>query len=217
MEKELKMQSVVVLAQSFNPTIFNRHWLVINNFVDESEIEPTSIFVQNVAQVVTKKFNLLVLPEQLQFNAGNESTNFIEEINTTLLPIIAKLREIPYKAVGLNLNWFIKDDKKSIQTLTSEMFFNEQSKLFKDFASKDTKYGAYLSKNFKNTRLKLDIKPVNFNTRDSIDSQPIEYILCNFNFHLDLSNQDTAANEIIETIKSWETFKKESEKIIELL
>jgi hypothetical protein len=215
MEKELKIQSVVVLAQSFNTTIFNPHWLVKNNLINESDIDPTSIFAQNVTQVVTKQISLLVLPDQLQFTSGAENGNFVEDINNTLVPIISKLQEIPYKAVGLNFNWFIKDENKSIQELSKELFFNEKSKLFQLFDDGNPKFGTYLSKEFKSTRLKLDIKPVTANLHEN--SNPIEYIACNFNFHLDLHNPDTATVDLINLLKEWTVFHNESKKIIEIL
>lgn len=217
MKKELKIQSIVVNAQSFNTTIFNRHWLVKNNFVDESEIQSDSIFAPNLTQVVTRKFNLLVVPEQLQFIAGPESTDFERDIESSLLPIINKLQDIPYKALGLNLNWFLKDEKKSMTTLTTDMFFNHKSDLFEYFNGDNSRFGAFLSKNFLNTCLKLDIKPVSLNMGDNSMVRIAEHIVCNFNFHLDLSNPDTAQIDIVETIKLWNEFKKESEKIIELL
>lgn len=217
MEKELKIQSIVVLAQSFNTTIFNPHWLLKHGFFKETEIQPESIFTQNLTHVVTKKYNLLVVPEQLQFNAGPESTDFANDIRIILLPIINKLLEIPYKAIGINLNWLVKDEKKDIQTLTKELFFNQQSRLFAAFESGDPRFGAYLSKDFNNTRLKLDIKPVHINLNDNTNTVITEHILCNFNFHLDLNNPYSATEDLIQTIQAWETFKKESEKIIELL
>lgn len=215
MEKELKMQSIVVLAKSFNTTIFNSHWLVKNNFIKEDDILPVSIFAPNIAQIVTKKVNLLIIPEQMQFNAGLDSTSFGEEIKTTLLPIIEKLQEIPYNALGINLNWFIKDNEKSMETLTKDFFFIKQSSLFKYFESEDSRFGTYLSKNFNNTRLKLDIKPITM--IDNTTRKTSEHVLCNFNFHLDLLNPDTATTDLIQAIKQWDVFKNESENIINLL
>lgn len=214
-EKDLKMQSIVILAQSFNTTAFNHHWLVKNNFVEESDIMPDSIFAPDFSQVITQKFNMLIVPQQLQFNAGLSSTNFNNEIQETLLPIINRLQEIPYKALGINLNWLIKDSHKDMQTLSKELFSVQQSNLYQYFDSEDTRYGAYISKTFKNSRLRLDIKPVNM-SNDSTQEIVSEYILCNFNFHINLK-PDNSVQDLTDTINQWDTFKNESEKIINLL
>ncbi|MBK8806611.1 MAG: hypothetical protein IPO21_08185 [Bacteroidales bacterium] len=214
LEKELKLQSIVILAQSFNTSVFNRHWLVKNNFVEESEIQQNSIFVPGISQIVTRKYNLLVVPEQLQFNVGFDSINFGVEIQNTLLPIIQKLQEIPYRAIGINLSWFIKDTEKDIKTLSKEHFFIEKSTLFQNFDTNNSRFGTYLSKDFNNTRLKLDIKPVNM--LDDLSRPVSEHILCSFNFHLDLK-PDNSAEELIETINKWGTFKEESQRIVNLL
>lgn len=208
--------SVVILAQSFNPTIFNQHWLVSNKFINEANIEPTSIFSQNLANIITPNYNLLVLPEQLQFNSITESVTFNNDILCTLVPIIEKISETPFKAVGINFNWFIKDNSKSMQVFTKELFFNTNSKLFSEFDSDDSRFGAYMSKNFNNTRLKLDIKPVQI-INNITDHNISEYLNYNFNFHLDLNQIDTAVIDLVNTIKAWESFKFESEKIVELI
>lgn len=214
LERELKIQSIVILAQSFNPTVFNRHWLAKNDFIKEESILPNSIFAPGVTQVSTKEFTLLVIPEQLQFNIGHESTKFSDQINNTLLPIINKLMEIPYTGVGLNFNWFMKDSIKDIPELSKELFFVNDSPLFNDFSSEDSRLGSYMSKNFESTRLKLDIKPVNLlDNRTKVSS---DHIQCSFNFHLNL-NQEDCADELVKTISEWDKYKKESTRIMDLL
>lgn len=212
--KELKVQSIVVLAQSFNPSVFNRHWLIKNNFIEEESVLPNSIFVPGVTQLSTKKFNLVVVPEQLQFNIGHQSVNLDDEIKNTLLPIIEKLQEIPYKAVGLNFNWFVNDSEKSIKELCQELFFISESKLFQKFETENSRFGSYMSMDFGKSRLKLDIKPVN--SLEIKTKESSEYIQFAFNFHIVLKLDDSA-KELIDTLKQWSNFKNESKKIIDLL
>lgn len=214
LEKELKIQSIVIVAQNFNPSVFNRHWLVKNNFIKEELILSNSIFASGITQVVTENFTLLVMPEQLQFNISHEFVNFESQIENTLLPIINKLLEIPYTGVGLNFNWFVKDREKGIPMLSKEMFFVNESSLFQDFNSDNSRFGSYISKDFGITRLKLDIKPVNvLDHRTKISS---DHLHCSFNFHLDL-NPETGAEKLVETILVWSKYKEESQRIIELL
>ncbi len=207
MEQELKMQSIVILAQSFNTTIFNRYWLVNNNFVKDEDVNSNSIFTPNVTQLNTPNFSIVVVPEQLQFNGGG-SYDFENHITTTLLGILNALNGVPFKAVGFNFNWLIRDEKLTIQELTKNYFYNNNFPLFNEFQSGNPHFGGFLSKDFSGTRMNLDIKPVHL---DMVDN-----VLCNFNFHLDLVDPETAQSQLISLIESWSEFKDESKRLINL-
>lgn len=70
-------------------------------------------------------------------------------------------------------------------------------------------FGAYMSKDFNGTRLKLDIKPgVNIN------NQPQKSLFFNFNFHKDLSKENSF-EELKYLIENNNLFENEARKIIE--
>ena len=212
--KELKIQTIVIVAQSFNPSIFNQHWLIKNNFVDETDIAANSIFMPGVINLFTKNYNLLVLPEKLQFQLINSGTSFKSDIEKALLPIIEKLPEVPYKAIGINFSWHITDTEKSIIELSKELFYFKESKLHQNFNSDNARFGAYMSNEYMQSRLKLDIKTVKaveINT-----SKEEEVIQFAFNFHIDF-NVDNCQDLLIGSLNDWEEYRKEAERIINIL
>jgi hypothetical protein len=184
LSKDLKIENVVILANNFNPSIFSTHWLYTKEICKEGEISPVSGYAQNISQTITNEFQLLVLPDQLQF-ARLPALNgeFLNMAQPKLLRIISLLKEVPYKSSGLNFHWFVYDNKMSIAQLSKELFFISSSKLFNAFESKDSHYGAYLSKDFEGARLKLDIKPIKFNLPNQ---PPMDCIQFAFNYHKDL-------------------------------
>lgn len=214
LQKELKTNSIVILAQSFNPSIFNRYWLVSNEFIDDKIILPNSVFAPNVTQVATKEFSLLVLPEQLQFNSLADNKDFKSDIEKTLKPIVSRLKEIPYKACGINFHWFVDDEAIGIGELSKKFFYYNNSRLHQEFQSEDSRYGVYMSKNFENARVKLDVKPTSV-TENSTGVKN-EFIQFSFNFHIDLA-QGSASQELINFINNWSKFKTEAEKLTSLV
>jgi len=214
LRKELKTNSIVILAQSFNPSIFNRYWLVSKGFIDDESILPNSVFAPNVTQVASKEFNLLVLPEQLQFNSNTDNKEFESNVEKTLKPIIEKLKEIPYRASGINFHWFVDDDETEIGELSEKLFYYNSSSLHEAFRSDNSRYGVYMSKDFENARMKLDIKPIT--TTENSTGRKNEFIQFSFNFHRDL-NQESASDELINFLNNWPKFKAEAEQIISLI
>lgn len=209
-QKELKHQSIVILGQNFNPTIFNRYWLVHNKFFRNDEIHPSSTFTPVLSNVVTNNIQLIVVPQQLQFNLLDNTIDFKEQIINVLIPIIKRLKEIPYTAIGINFTWNAIDDDKDITLLSRELFGIKESQLHKNFKAKDSKFGTYLSKDFKGSRLKLDIKPTKELSQIPIEGERLTFA---FNFHIDLTNQNPYA-KIVQYLKHWEKYHNESYKII---
>lgn len=212
--KELKGQNIVIIAHNFNPSIFNRYWLVINKLIDDEDILQNSIFTPTITQVISKDFQLLVTLDQLQF-ACNPKSNFQDSLIKTLIPTVKKLQEIPYKAIGLNFTWFVSDPDKTINQLGREFFFIPNSNIFKLFDSDNSRYGSYMSKDFKNSRLKLDIKPINA-IELGVSIQPKEYIQFTFNFHVDFKNE-TRIEQLIECLTNWNEYLNESQNSINIL
>lgn len=214
LRKELKTNSIVILAQSFNPSIFNRYWLVSNSYIDNESILPNSVFAPNVTQVASNEFSLLVLPEQLQFNSNPGNKDFESNVEKTLRPIIDRLTEIPYRACGINFHWFVDDDKIGIGELSESLFYYSNSSLHEAFRSEDSRYGVYMSKDFENARMKLDVKPIT--ATENSTGEKNEFIQFSFNFHRDL-NQKSASDELSNFVNSWIKFKTEAQQIISLI
>lgn len=203
--KVLNSQSIIILANTFNPSVFNQYWLVSNDFIKNDFIEPASIFTPGVANVITKNFNLFVVPEQLQFNGNGDYEVFKNSIEKSLSPILEHLPAIPYKALGLNFIWKVKVEDMSIEEASKNLFMNESCRIFSSFQDNDPLFGAYLSKYFEGFRLNLDIRPI-------IDPNG-SFFQFAFNYHLEFRQQN-CHSELIESLKKRDACYKESMDIL---
>jgi hypothetical protein len=211
--KELKVQPIIILAKNFNPSVFNQFWLINNGYIGEKEVLPNSIFTPQFAQIFTTKFNLLILPEQLQFNSI-DLTKSEENLYSCLIPMIKRLSETPYIAIGINFFWLMNDDGgKTISELSKELFYRNDSNIYSRFKGGDANFGIYLSKDIEGVRLKLDIKPIT--APDIMSGDRKEYIQCSFNYHLDLNNK-TCYQDLQTCLQKWNIFRKDSEDLINL-
>lgn len=204
--KTLCSQSIIILADTFNTSVFNQFWLVSNNFIDKDSIAPTSLFAPGVTNVVSADFNLLVVPEQLQFSSGYGYDRFQEHVQNTLIPIIKALPAIQYKALGLNFIWNVSVEDMSFEEASRKLFAKADSKVFDAFQDDDSLFGAYLSKFFLEFRLNLDIKPI-INQKDP-------YFRFAFNYHraLEISRSH---EELLECLNKRGMCNEETIKILD--
>ena len=70
---ELTTSHAVVLASQFNPAVVDRHWLISNGILPEESLAGQSIFLPMMAQVVAAPFDLLVIPQRLQFEPHGDN------------------------------------------------------------------------------------------------------------------------------------------------
>lgn len=209
---ELKNKNVTILANFFNPSIYNSLWFVKNGILKEEDINTKTTFQSpDISQVNTKSFSLVVILNQLvfQFLDDQEASNL--EI---LRKIISSLPHIPYTAVGLNFVYDAPELDENSEDWSRRLFNYPKSKLHSLFDVPDAKFGVYLSKNYAGSRLKLDVKPSTLIGADIVT--PKEVITYAFNFHKDL-NKEAPTNELLELINKWSGFKKYSKEIIDVI
>ena len=210
LNKEIKGSSIVILAQSFNTSIFNHLWLVNRGIVTEEKILPNSLIVPGVSHIFTPDFSLQVTQEQLQFNCTNDNiSNFKSNIDSSLVKIVSLLPEMPYRALGINFNCFISDPEKTIPELSKELFFIPKLNINSFFETKDARFGTYLSCDFLDSRLKLDIKPVHLNITNSQVSK--ELIQLTFNFHIELNNN---YKMLMDNLGKWDLYFEKMNEIL---
>lgn len=204
----LKSKSVVIIANLFNPSIFNTHWFIKNDILKEEDLLPKSIFTQDIAQISTNGFNMVVTLNQLITNIQDaESKNTMEII----LKCIKNLPHTPYSASGINFHYHTPAKTEEIDDLSRELFFFSSSPVHSEFDTKDAKFGAYLSKDYEGCRLKLDIKP---NTIKKVnDPEKLYVINFGFNFHIDLPKENYT-EELIKFLNKWNTFEEYSKEIM---
>lgn len=197
-------KNIKILAQGFNPPLFNEYWLKKENFIpDDITVLPNSISTPQFVQIFSKKFNLMVLPDQLQFNIIDNSILATEFIKS----VVEKVPSLTYIAMGLNFDYFVPDKE-----IKPGLFFIPKNNLYQEFRTSDAKYGSFLGKNFENSRLSLTIKPTKGIDPKGKESDFYHYSI---NFHIDLTKVD-AKSVIISTIGQWNKFDKYSEKLMTL-
>ena len=191
--------NIVIVAKQFNPSIIDRHWLVKNEILTEADFKEGCVFIPVLSQVRTQQFDLIVLPEQLQFSPASDLTKPAEVVSHKLGQIIDKLPETPYSAAGINFMWQLSPPEGDTRIVCRNLFFRHGSRLYDLFDRDDAQFGAYLSKDEMGCRLKLDIKPIIVDKGEG-KAQALNIA---FNFHRDLF-PDNRLSSIHDLLERWE-------------
>jgi hypothetical protein len=203
--------NVVIAAKQFNPSIINQLWLVRNGLLGEDDFGPGCVFSELLANVQSRDFNLLVLPEQLQFTPTVDPTEANALVTSKVGPLVRALPHTPYKALGINFFWHVLLENTDVKTLTRSLFCSEGRPIYRDFGAGDAQFGGYFSRDFHGFRLKLDVKPILLRVA-SLDTSESR-IQFAFNYHLDLPD-DGAADLIQGMIQKWDLARVEAEKTV---
>jgi len=213
MSLELVNSTVVIVAKQFNPSITRDHWLIENGILRPEEFRNGCVFTDVMVQVRSDRFNLFIAPEQLQFTPLVPPVDQQELVEEKIGAIVQTLPHTPYTALGLNFHCRIIPENDTTEHLSRELFFIGGSPIFDEFNTDDAVFGSYLSKNFMDFRLKLDIKPVYVTDEESASSSMIMQF--GFNFHLDIPRENSV--EIIQNaLQSWSVVREESLRIVDL-
>ncbi len=211
MRRERIGSNVVVVAQQFNPSVVSQLWLARHGLVAEGEFEPGSIFVEGLVQVCTRRFVLLVTPEQLQLVPRVPEEEQDALITHTLGTLVRTLPHTPFRAMGLNFTWHLVPDDGDVRALTRRLFFVAQRPLFRDFDVPEANFGIYLSKNLFGFRLKLDVKPITVALPEGPPEHRLQML---FNYHADLPQGAEAAETIEGLLGHWRDAAEESRRIV---
>jgi hypothetical protein len=201
--------AIVIVAQQFNPTIFTQNWLTEQNILGRDDLLEGSLFSDFVVQVRSRSFQLLVLPEQLQFVPsvpGPEQQQFIQEKVGAMVNL---LPQTPYKAIGLNFAWNLIPSDGDIARLSRELFFVPDRPINRIFDTSDSHYGAYFSKDVGPFRMKLDIKPTLISVHDLLERR-MQFA---FNFHADLDSG--AVSHIHDALRHWDDAVQQTERVVD--
>lgn len=198
----------LVIVGDFIPSKFDKYYFLKNNIFNEEDILEQSVFVGEFCQLLTNKYSLLILPNQLVFN---ELIPQKDDALGKIMEQIASTSEFAASALGYNLHWYIHAD--NTKEIAKKYFYNENSALIKNFFdTADSNYGCYVSKDFGKARLKLDIKP-------NILKHPVtgeeNILVFAFNFHYDL-NEVNFKVEILSILKELNSYNNEAEKIMSI-
>jgi len=213
MLNQLVGASAVITARQFNPSVMSQLWLVRQGLIAEDQMLPNFVFTDLFVQVRTEKFALLVVPEQFQFFPQVEKSEEQELIQQKVGRIVRNLPHTPFKAVGLNFTWHVtpQSEEVAMPQLSRRLFFQNKNPLYEFFNEENAMFGAYLSKDFRECRLKLDIKP-----QLSIET-PVQILQLAFNFHVDLRQNEELVTQIETILSRWNDASTEAERIVQAL
>lgn len=214
MSIQLAGSNVIIAARQFNPTVFSQLWLVRNELLAEEDFGPGYLFSEAIVQMATPQFLMLVVPSQIQFSPNDQVEDQQALIQEKVGRIVERLPHTPYVAVGLNFVWHMRDEQVGIEQLSRELFFKNDSELYRRFDAEDAKFGAYLSRDFGGCRQKLDIKPISLDKSGPEEMQQLQFA---FNFHRDLTDAEGSVRRIQEMLGRWNEVRAESMRIVESL
>ncbi len=208
MSKTLVGSNIIIVAQHFNPSVLSQLWLVRHGLVAEDGFEPNCLFSDGLVQVLTKRFQLTVLPNQLQFILIGEQPDDQRLVEDKIGGIVKTLPHTPFRGVGLNFFWHQAPEVESLGDLTRRLFYRDDIRLFDRFRSEDSHFGAYASKDIFGCRLGVDVKPIKVM---ELKETRLQFA---FNYHRELSTNDDPGGTILEMIGRWDEAKEECGRIL---
>jgi len=213
MNIDLKIKNIVLVGV-FNPNLFDKYFFIKNEIIKEDEILAGSIFgVIGGMQLICSRFHIVISINQIIISSVLPE-NDDDDISNIILSIIKTGEIVNVTALGMNFHWFLEDGTKSLEETSKEHFYNDKIEIFsKFFKSDDAMFGAYASADFKDSRLKLDIKPnrLHDNNKKVIQNA----IAFAFNFHFDIKNSSDNT-ELTKLLTDYSAYREESNRIISL-
>ncbi len=209
--RSIESGNVVIVAQNLDPSVFSELWSVRNGILAEGARPGESFLSPVAARATTADFELLVVPERLQFAPRTPTDDAQQIVQDTVGRIVALLPHTPYRAFGINFDWLATtEDQALFCSSIRRMFVPEASELYSHFAEADARFGAHLSRDALGLRLRLDIQPI----RRDADGAKAEGLLYHFNFNLDLQGE-RAPEQIQQGIGKWAESRRLSQEIFE--
>ncbi|CAN5349675.1 hypothetical protein BH09BAC5_BH09BAC5_08440 [soil metagenome] len=183
MDSELIIRNIVAVGE-IDINNIDRHFFFSNELFKEGEFLEGTVFLPQLIQIVTASRHIQITQAQMIFSAPdpNHDSHEISKFAKTVLSLSLGSKII---ALGINFHWALRFDE-SHQIITKKFFFNSNNIIEeKFFVDGDPSFGFYASKNILGSRLKLDVKPKQYNTMIP-PIEEFEAIGVDFNFHIDL-------------------------------
>lgn len=197
-------RNIKILAEGFNPPIFNEYWLRKERLIeDQIKILENSLFTPQFVQVFTEKFNFLVLPDQLQFNITDDIKTGTEFVKL----VFEKLTTVSFKAMGFNFDYLVPENE-----IRPGLFFVPKNPLFQEFRIAGAKFGTFLTKEYEGSILSLSVKPAKAVDPKGNESNFFHY---SFNYHFDLQHKEIDKS-IFPALKNWSKYSNYSKKLMSL-
>ncbi len=197
------IEANIVLLGNFKTTFLDKLFFIEKNLITEESFLDSTVFTPNFSKIETNSLVTLIEPDKIILGSKINKSNLLKFIALSIIESdYAKL-----DAVGFNFKWFIFID--DINKHTKSRFLSPTNKILNQhFNDDNTIYGYYLSKNFKRSIMKLDIKPSLLKEISGENEQSI--LSFDFNFHIEAeTNNIKILTESLKDYKSYEDKVKE--------
>jgi hypothetical protein len=189
--------NIVILASNYNPSIVSKEWLYQKSIFTE----PVDNFVHTpiLSSVENQNFGFMVDEERLQLAIKRVTRDNLTNSTAIAQKFVEVLPETPYKAVGLNYRYTLKEDSCNLSTLLAP-----KAARLRTIFSKDYQLGTVIVFSFESFVVTFTVRPSLKN------EQPIRIA---FNFHSNVANIE----EVRARIASQQTTLQKAESIIQEL
>ena len=195
MEFQYKKVNIIIIARNYNPSIISKDWVLDKGLLTEpiDNFTNTPIF----SFVEDNNHSLIVDSDRLQISAKILSPENIEKLSEIASKFVVALPETPYKMMGLNYIYQIKEENDSLRKL-----FSPNDRLLKQIFSSEYQLGGTIVFKFIDVfRVRLSIGPIKPEGKLRV---------MGFNFHTEIQNK----KEILERLNLYSETKEKAESII---
>ncbi len=204
---EIVSQNLVVVANSFNPSIFSSRWLEKQGVIKSDEVVEPEMLTPVAAKITTKEYGLLVVPERLQLTFNKDVKTKKSTIDNVVMKIINELKHTPFSAAGFNyiFEYWPSDSGKFIE-LNQKLLSNYNPIANSVGKGAKTRYGFSCIEKVNGFEMRLDVKP-------HVKSKK-EFLLFNFNFNRMLHDGDSKVQELTDVCDEFDNIEKYCSNIL---
>lgn len=217
MGADLTNASAVLVAHDVNVSIFRPLWLKSQNILSEEELGGELLISPALIRIPTPRFELLILPDRVQFRPVLLSDQAQADALRVLGGIVSALPHTPFSAIGLNFDYTITPANGSqFRDWNQERFAVPLSLAIVGAEREDARFGLYCSFDVLGMRAKITIGPVaSLRTTETVggaDAQVSEAMRGSFNFHRDLV-RSPSVSEILDALGRWKDVAAYTERL----
>lgn len=196
MEKRF-IESNIVIIGDFKPSVFDKLYFIKRNLINEDDFLESTVCTPSFCKIETNDLIIIIESKKIVIilkNGKNKdlrtlADNFISEGSSNVI------------VVGFNFKWIIFLDEIYSHT-KSRFFSNTNTSLNNHFNTDNTAYGTYMSRDFNNSRMKLEVKP---NILKQVNnSQQKNILMFDFNFHIESTKNNPMFKESLNDYKSYQ-------------
>lgn len=214
MTPELTGASIVVVVSGFDPTPIRPPWLTREGHVREDEVGPASVFAPQVSLVDAPAFQLMAVPQRVQFVPRDPADGAMASTASRVLGGVADLISPgSFRAVGLNFTWQWRPGELGVAEPLRSLFWKPGVSLFDCLDGPDARCGGYISCDRLGVRLRLTVRPIK--TQDAED--PDERIQFVFNYNRDVGPSDSGPETVRSAAARWSSALEDSRAVLEVI